>query len=95
MSKSADVGQATKGYSVLPVPQSGRAEFRLHPLCQLAPARQTAGGLLVVQLKGSAVMNYVSVAVVIVLVSIVYEFTVMSWVIAAQEHIEDERARRY
>jgi len=43
MSKSADVGQATKGCSVLPVPQSGRAEFRLHPLCQLAPARHTAG----------------------------------------------------
>ena len=40
-------------------------------------------------------MNYVAVAVVIVLVSLVYEFTVMSWVIAAQDHKEDERARRY
>jgi len=40
-------------------------------------------------------MNYVAIAVVIMLVSIVYEFTVMSWVIAAQEHIEDECARRY
>jgi len=39
-------------------------------------------------------MNYIAVAVVIMLVSIVYEFTVMSWVIAAQEHIEDKRARR-
>jgi hypothetical protein len=29
-------------------------------------------------------MNYVAIAVVIMLVSIVYEFTVMSWVIAAQ-----------
>jgi hypothetical protein len=40
-------------------------------------------------------MNYVAIAVVIMLVSIVYEFTVMSWVIAAQDHKEDERARRY
>ena len=40
-------------------------------------------------------MNYVAVAIVIMLVSIVYEFTVMSWVIAAQEHIEDEHVRRY
>ena len=40
-------------------------------------------------------MNYVAIAVVTMLVSIVYEFTVMSWVIAAQEHKEDERARRY
>jgi hypothetical protein len=39
-------------------------------------------------------MNYAAVAVVITLVSIVYEFTVMSWVIAAQEHIEDKRTRR-
>jgi hypothetical protein len=39
-------------------------------------------------------MNYAAVAVVIMLVSIVYEFTVMSWVIAAQEHIEDKRTRR-
>ena len=94
MSKSADVGQATKGCSVLPVPQSGRAEFRLHPLCQLAPARHTAGAFSRTR-KRSAVMNYAAVVVVIVLVSIAYEFTVMSWVIAAQEHKEDERARRY
>ena len=40
-------------------------------------------------------MNYVAIAVVIMLVSVVYEFTVMSWVIAAQEYIEDKRARRY
>ena len=39
-------------------------------------------------------MNYIAVAVVIMLASIVYEFTVMSWVIAVQEHIEDKRARR-
>ena len=38
-------------------------------------------------------MNYVAIAVVIVLVSIAYEFTVMSWVIAAKERKEDERAR--
>ena len=93
MSKSADVGQATKGCSVLPVPQSGRAEFRLHPLCQLAPARHTAGAFSRYtederryELRSNCGRN--------VLVSIAYEFTVMSWVIAAQEHIEDKRTRR-
>ena len=94
MSKSADVGQATKGCSVLPVrraegPNSDytRSANLPRPVKRLGPSRE--------QLRRSAVMNYAAVAVVIMLVSIVYEFTVMSWVIAAQEHKENERARRY
>jgi hypothetical protein len=49
-------------------------------------------------LKRSAVMsiaNYAAVAVVIMLASIVYEFTVVSWFMAAQKRKQDERARRY
>jgi len=38
------------------------------------------------------ITNYVAVAVVIMLASIVYEFTVINWFIAAQKLIQDERA---
>jgi len=71
---------------VLPIPQSGRAVLPTTPALPTCPGPSNGWGPLVVQLKRSAVMNYVAVAVVIMLVSIVYEFTVMSWVIAAQEH---------
>ena len=94
MSKSADVGQATKGCRSYPYrraeePNSDytRSANLPRPVTRLGPSRTT--------LKRSAVMNYAAVAVVIMLVSIAYEFTVMSWVIAAQEHKEGERARRY
>jgi hypothetical protein len=41
------------------------------------------------------ITNYVAVAVVILLASIVYEFTVMSWVIAKQRpKQQDDRAHR-
>jgi len=41
------------------------------------------------------ITNYVAVAVVILLASIVYEFTVVGWFMAAQKRKQDERARRY
>jgi hypothetical protein len=94
MSKSADVAKRLRDVRSYPYrraegPNSDytRSANLPRPVTRLGPSRGA--------LERSAVMNYVAIAVVIVLVSIAYEFTVMSWVIAAQEHIEDERARRY
>jgi hypothetical protein len=39
--------------------------------------------------------NFVAIVIMIMLASIVYEFTVINWFIAAQKRIQDERARRY
>ena len=41
------------------------------------------------------ITDYVAVAVLIMLASIVYEFTVVSWFMAAQKRKQDGRARRY
>jgi len=41
------------------------------------------------------ITNYVAVAVVIMLASTVYEFTVVSLLMTAQKRKQDERARRY
>ena|SRR5262249_40880640 len=71
-----------------------RVRADIDPLCQLRPCGK---GLFLPQLNWSVVMNYVAVAVVIVLVSIVYEFTVMSWVIAEQklkQQLQDGRGGR-
>jgi hypothetical protein len=106
MNKSRDVVWATNERSALDVlgecfsphfshtAEPGGAEFNL--LCQLAPARSGGWGLPSCWLKRSTVMStisFVAIAIIIVLASIVYEFTVVDRFIAEQE-LQDESDRR-
>jgi hypothetical protein len=43
-----------------------------------------------------SITNFLAIAIISVLASIVYEFTVISWFTAEQKlKLQDERARRY